>query len=71
MMSFFLAICRYCGSHYEEGMVGMTWIGDIHYCLGSLLSCMVVPEEDGAPMETMWDRMHRWPGTLCSIGLPG
>jgi len=71
-MSFFLHQCRHCGAEYYMGMVGMTWLGPTnHCCIGALASCLVAPAEDGAPMETLWDRIHRWPGILCSLTYPG
>lgn len=71
-MSFFLHKCRYCGAEYYMGMVGMTWLGPtIPCCFGVFAHNYIVPAEDGAPMETVWDRIHRWPGTLCSGTFPG
>ena len=71
-MSFYKTTCQWCGAEWYEGMQGMPWLGPTTpCCIGRLMQSLLVPAEDGAPWESLMDRIHRWPGTLCSFTYPG
>lgn len=71
-MSFFKVTCPWCNAEYYTGVVGMTYLGPTTpCCIGGLMQSWLVPAEGTAPWETMMDRIHRWPGTLCSNTFPG